>query len=357
MIYKIKMKKDDYFKISNKIISTNLEINDDEVTFEIEGGSYNILKRTNYDFKLIESLQSKIFRFLGRYGLLITGVMFLLSILYMNIYRVQSIEFNRETPINDDIEYRLKSSFRTLFCFDFCSLNYDDFSKDMRKKYFEYPFINVDCKNNVIHVYIANVDEINYNVESPLEGDIVAKKDGIVDVFYVYNGKSMVTKNKFVKAGEVLIEGNQKVSGLVMGTTYDKIEVEIPKRVREEVIAEEVSQYYDFSLFSMNFSLGKKQSFELYNKQENLVFNLFDFLSLKKIAETKKNAIIKTYSSVEAKKLTIKKIEDDFSSHQTNDLEKIVAITGTKEVEQEESYTFTFIVKKYESMGMFSSKE
>ena len=106
------MNKDDYFKISNKIISSNLSINDEEVTFEIEGGSYNILKRTNYEFKVMESLKSKILRFFSRYGLLITGVMLLLSILYMNIYRVNRIEFNRDTPINADIEYRLKSSFK-----------------------------------------------------------------------------------------------------------------------------------------------------------------------------------------------------------------------------------------------------
>lgn len=357
MIYKIKMNKDDYFKISNKIISSNLSINDEEATFEIEGGSYNILKRTNCEFKIIESMKSKILRFFSRYGLLMTGILFLLSLLYMNMYRVQRIEFNRDTPINADIEYRIKSSYKRLLCFDFCNINYKEFSKNMQKTYFEYPYINVSCRNNVISVYIANVDEANYNVAVPLEGDIVASKDGVVDTFYVYNGKSVVSKNKYVRAGDVLIEGNSCVRGMVLATTYDKMEIPVLKEMREEKITTEESKYYDLSVFNWNVSLGKKTSFELYQKEEDLVFNLFDFFSLKKIAETKKNVIIHTYSQKDAIEVAKKRIEEDFVSHQSNDLEHIISMTNTKITETEDSYIFTFIVKKYESIGVFRLKE
>ncbi|MDE6407824.1 MAG: sporulation protein YqfD [Anaeroplasmataceae bacterium] len=357
MIYKIKMNKDDYFKISNKIISRNLVINDDEVTFEIEGGSFNILKRTNYEFKIIESMKSKVLRFFSRYGLLITGILFLFSILYMNIYRVRKIEFNRETPINHEIEYRIKSSYKKLLCFDFCSLNYKEFSRDMQKTYFEYPFINVSCKNNVISVYIANVDEANYSIDTPVIGNIVAKKDGVVDVFYVYSGKSMVSKNKYVREGDLLIEGNNSVRGLVMATTYDKMEIEVSKKISLEQTTDETSSYYDLSLFNLNFSIGKKDTYDLFDKKEDPVFNLFDFFSLKKIAETKKNAIIKTYSMDTALEEAKKRIEEDFKAHMSNSLEKIIAITNIKTSETEDSYTFTFIVKKYESIGTLSAKE
>ncbi len=350
------MNKDDYFKISNKIISSNLSINDEEVTFEIEGGSYNILKRTNYEFKVIESLKSKIFRFFSRYGLLITGILFLVSILYMNIYRVSSIQFNRDTPINKEIEYRLKSSFKRLLCFDFCSLNYDEFSKDMQKMYFEYPYINVTSKNNTIQVYIANIDEANYTIDTPLEGNITAKKDGVIDSFYVYSGKSMVSKNKFVRKGDILIEGNTNVRGMVLATTYDKMELSIPKSERIEETTDETSRYYTLSLFNLNFSLGKKTSFELCHTKESLVFNVFDFFAIKKIEETKKNAIINTYSREEAKLMAQQKIKDDFIQHQSNSLEEILAITNTKTEETEDAYSFTFIVKKYESIGAFSLK-
>ncbi|MDE7213509.1 MAG: sporulation protein YqfD [Anaeroplasmataceae bacterium] len=227
----------------------------------------------------------------------------------------------------------------------------------MQKRYFEYPFINVSCKNNVISVYIANVDEANYTIDTPVVGDIVAKKDGVVDVFYVYSGKSMVAKNKYVRQGDILIEGNSTVRGLVMATTYDKMEIEVLKEIRSEELTESISNYYDVSLFNMNFSLGKKQTFDLYNRQESQVFNLFDFFSLKKIAETKKNAIIKTYSKDTALEEAKKRINEDFTAHMSNALEKIIAITNIKTEETEDSYKFTFIVKKYESIGALSLKE
>ncbi|MDE6047785.1 MAG: hypothetical protein K2F56_04060, partial [Anaeroplasmataceae bacterium] len=120
---------------------------------------------------------------------------------------------------------------------------------------------------------------------------------------------------------------------------------------------DETSSYYDLSLFNMNFSIGKKQTYDLFDKEESSVFNLFDFFSLKKIAETKKNAIIKTYSMDTALEEAKKRIEEDFDTHISNSLEKIIAITNTKTVETEDSYTFTFIVKKYESIGTLSVKE
>ena len=46
MGYKIKMKKSDFFKVNNRILASNIEIQDDDVIFDIELGSYNILKKT-----------------------------------------------------------------------------------------------------------------------------------------------------------------------------------------------------------------------------------------------------------------------------------------------------------------------
>ncbi len=353
MIYKIKMNKDDYFKISNKIISSNLIINDNEVTFEIEGGSYNILKRTNYQYKIIESISSKILRFLSNYGLLISGILFLLSILYMNTFRIEKIEFNRQTPINNDIEYRIKSCYKKLLCFNFCNLDFNKFTTDMQKKYFEYPYINIYKKNNSIFVYISDMDEINMDLEEVKEGNIIAKKDGIIDSFYVYNGINKVSKNKYVKKGDILIEGNSKSRGLILATTYDKINISIAKKINTYEVTKENQNYYNISLFNFDFNIGKKQDYIYSNSDENLLFNLFDLFSLKKIEETKKNAIIKEYNNITALEEAENKIEIDFLNHQNNSLEKIISMMNIKAEEDDDNFYFTFIVKKYESIGIY----
>lgn len=357
MIYKIKMKKTDFFKIHNKIVSSNLEIIDDDVIFEIEAGSFNILKKSNYDFKIVEGIKSRVSRLTARYGLVVCGILFLLSILYMNIYRISKIEFNRETPINDEVEYQIKSSYKTLFCFDFCNIDYDAFSKKLRRRYFEYPYINVSCQNNVISVYIADVDEATYNIEEFQEGNLVAEKDGIIDIFYVYNGKSLIAKNKHVKAGDILIEGNDKVGGVVMATTYDKLELTISKNETIYNLSSEKEDYYKIDFFNFSFNIAKDNEYQLSEKNENTIFNLFDFFTIKKIEDIKKDAIIKTYNLEEANSVALKMIEEDFNLHKTNDLEKIISITNLKTIENDDSYTFTFILKKYESIGVISSKE
>ena len=357
MIYKVKMLKDDYFKVSNKIIANNLVIDGEEVFFEIEGGSYNILKKTNYEFKLIESLASKIKIFIGKYYLVITGILFLLSILYLNIYRVKRIEFNRETPINNEIEYRLESSFKTLFCFNFCSLDYIEFSNEMKRTYFQYPYINISCKNNVISVYIAEIDEVNVDNNYALEGNIVAKKDGIVDIFYTYSGKTNVTKNKYVKQGDILIEGNTKVQGVVLATTYDKVSINIPKTVEIESISNQVQTYYNINLLNFDFDISKKEEYPLYEEDNQMIFNLFDVFTIKKIEEIKKNAIIKEYTQTEALDVATEEIYQNFAENQTINLEKIISLTNINAIEEEEQYVFTFIVKKYESIGEFVGYE
>lgn len=362
MIYKIKMNKEDYFKLNNKIVSANLEIDGEEVTFDVEGGSYHILKKSKYKYKLIESFQTKVVRFLSKNILLIVGVLFLLSILYINTYRVEKIAFNRQTPINDEIEYRISSSFKRLFCFDFCNLDYEDFSKRMRLSYPEYPYISVTCANNIISVDIYNYDDVNYPSHDDKCGDIIAVKDGIVDSFYVYNGQSNVEKNKYVKEGDVLISGNLetkfvKAGGLVMATTYDKVTLSIPKKEQTEILGDEKDDYYQFKLFNMELDIGKKNRFSLPKRTTSVLFNMFDWFQVKKIEDVEKNVIIKTYTLEEAEQEARCRIEDAFNDQKSSDLEKIMAMAATKQEETEDSYVFTYIVKKYESIGVFQEYE
>ena len=360
MIYKIKMSKQDYFKINNKIISNNLEIDGEDVFFEVESGSYQILKKSNYKFKIVESLQSRIIRFVSKNTLIIIGILFLFSILYINLYRVTRIDFNRETPINDEIEYKIRSSFKKLFFFDFCSLNYEKLSKELRVKYAEYPYIEVDFEHNVISVTIFNYDEVSYNNEGNVEGDVVAKKDGIIDLFYIYNGQNKVSKNQYVKSGDILISGAivekyVQASGLVMATTYDKVILSIPKSETISMATMDSEVYFQVNLFNMNFDVGKDNNYSNFDRNENITFNLFDFFSVKKIEDIKKNDIIVSYSYEEALNKAKETIEKDFSNRKINTLEKILDMASIKCDESEDKYTFTFIVKKYESIGMFRS--
>lgn len=351
MNYKIKMSKNDFFKINNKLLASNLEIEDDDVIFEVEAGSFNILKKTNYEFKVLESIGGKVKRLIKNYGLLFFGFLFLVSILYINSYRVSEIVFNRETPINEEIKNNLNESFKTLFCFNFTDIDFYEYSKELSHNYFEYPYINVEHKNNKVYVYIAEVNEVT-ELEKINKGNLISSKTGIVDNYYVYDGVSCVYKNKLVNAGDILIEGSS-AKGLVMGTTYERVNVTIKKEDTIYEYTDNFMEYYNVSFMKYDFNINKKEDFRQYDRENSIKFNLFDFFIIKKIVDFEKNAIIKTYSIEDGLKLAKNKIENDFYENSSNDLECIISITNIKTIENEDCFEYSFIVKSYESFGIY----
>ncbi|MGM9969454.1 MAG: sporulation protein YqfD [Anaeroplasma sp.] len=351
-MYKLSMKKSDFFKIHNKISTRSLSISEDEASFEVELGSLNIIKESGYEYKLEESLRTKITMFMKSYYMIIIGVAFLFSILYINSYRVNRIIFNIETPINKDIETEITSNYKRLFSYDFADIDYALLSKKLQKKYIEYPYIAVYSRNNNILVDIYKENE--YPSVSSIEyGNIIAKKDAIIDSYFIYNGTSHIYKNKYVKKGDILIEalGSNGGQGLILGYTYEKIEVDVPVSQNEYIKSEESIFFYSIEIFGNSFYINKKESFNLYEEKVSTSFNLFDIFKINKIEQCEKYAIIKENSINDAINIAEEKIIDAFKENVVSDLEKIVDIYPYSSKLINDKYHCTFIVKKVESIG------
>ena len=288
------MKKSDFFKVNNRLVVSNIVIEDDDVIFDIGVTSYNILKKTNYEYFVLESIRDSSKRLAKNYGAIFFGFIFMVFILYVNSFRVSEIVFNRETVINEPIKNSIEESYKTLLFFDFTDMDFSLFSKEISKKYFMYPYINVSKENNKIYVYIAEVNEVNLDTDIS-KGNLVSNKTGIVDNYYVYSGKNLVYKNKFVTENDILIEGTN-AKGLVMGTTYKKVVIEIKKEETLFEFSNKTSEYKELILFNKVYKIGKKDEFSHFDRLEDEKFNLFDFFIIKKIVESEKNGIIKKKS-------------------------------------------------------------
>ena len=361
MKYKIIMSKNDFFKIHNRIATSNLEINKDDVTFEVELGSLNILKESGYSYHLVDSFRIKLKEFMNKYYLLVFGILLVFSILYINSYRVNKIIFNTKTPINSKIEAAIEENYKKIFTFNFSNLNYTEFSKSLRAKYVEYPYINVYNKNNDILVDIYTYND-NYPIENKgsSTGDIIATKDGVVDNIYVYNGCSLVSKNKYVKKGDILISGtinnNFVVSkGLVLGYTFEKAVISIPKEEKVEVLTGNTQSYFDISIANFKFSINKENEYSLYEYEYKTKFNIFDFFSIKEIEEYEKNDIIKENTQDLAIEIGKEKLITDFEACRISDQEYIVDVKPYHIIENKDDYEITYILKKYESLGVFQA--
>ncbi len=361
MTYKIIMNKNDFFKIHNRIAAKNLEIKEEEVKFEVELGSLSVLKESGYPYHLVDSLRIKLQFFIKQYYLVLIGVLFLFTLLYINSYRVNAIKFNMTTPINSSIESRIRQSFKRLFCFNFSNLNYNAFSKSLRLEYVEYPYIEVYSKNNNIMVEIYSYDDKYPNkIDNLSAGNIIAKKDGIIDSYYIYNGNSLISKNKYVKKGDILISGDLNGNtvtskGLVMAYTYEKVNLDIAKKEKLEVETENTQRYYQVCFFNNGFSINKKGNYALLNRSEKNVFNVFDVFYVKKIEEIEKNAIIKENDESTAIEKAEKIVRTSFDENKVNENEKIVDLMTYSVKETEDSFSITFILKKLESIGEFQT--
>ena len=293
MKYNIQMKADDFFKIHNKIKSENVEIKDKQVTFNINMESYKTLKKSGYKFKIVDNLNNKIKGFFIRYYIVLIGILYVFSIIYIDSYRISGIKFNKETPINKEIEHIIKDNYKRLLWFDYCSLDYDELSIKLRQKYSSYPYINVYEQNNEIIVEIFNYDEKFNNEIKNIVGSVVAKKDAVVDLIYVYSGTSNVYKNKYVKKGDVLISENltsdTKVSakGLIMGYTYEMVNLSINKENKSYTITNNENVYHKVNFCSLGFNVGKgkNESFEFCDYEYEKIFNIYNLLTIERVTE------------------------------------------------------------------------
>ena len=321
--------------------------------------SYKILKKCGYRFKITDNINNRIKGFFVRYYIVLIGLLFTFSILYIDSYRVSDIIFNKETEINNDIEKIIKKNYKKLLWMDYCNINYNELALQLRKKYSSYPYINVYEKNNEILVEIFSYDEKYEGKIDNVFGNIVAKKDAIIDTAYIYSGTSNVYKNKYVKKGDILISGNilddiiVSAKGLIMGYTYELIEITIPKKYNKYETTDNLSSYHKVNFLSVGFNIGKKESFEYYDLTTEDIFDLYGIFTIEKVIESKKIVEEFTMSKKEAEDEALRIVDENFNEMKSNDKEMICNKLIYKIEENPADFKVFVLVKAYESLGVF----
>ncbi len=351
---KIRMIKSDFFRIHNKIESKNVEIDNDYSIFEIDYNELKKIKKQKIPYEILETNSTKLKLFLKNYYLLLIGIVIVFFIIYINSFRVDTIEFSEDTPINQSIEKRIDESLVTLFCFKFSNIDYDKLTIKLQNEYIEYAYIGVEQKNNKIFVTISK-NEI-YDLEYKESGSIYSKTDAIVESFYALNGETLLYNNKFVKKGELLIKDVGKgARGYILGTSYKKIVQNIPKK-EEKIVYNNVNNFKKISIFGYDIKIGNDEESNYINK-EYTKFNLFSIFQIKEIEECKKNAIIIENSLADARSIAIENINNDFKSKQILTIERIDNIYERNYDETDDYYIFTHIVKMTSSIGEFIKED
>lgn len=361
MKYQVTMIKSDFFKIYKKIKTTDVSVKDESVIFNTDKESLKIIKDSNYNYILENKIKNKAYYYLRKYKFIFIGLLFFISIIYINNYRYENIIFNIDSPINEVLRNDIINKTKNLFFFKFIDLDYNSYSQSLKQQYPEYPYIDVYIKANNIYIDIYNY-ESNIETKSTTYGHIISKYDGIIDTYYIYNGISKVYKNKYVKKGDILIDSNMnnsyvESSGLILGYTYQKLDISIAKYHKNNDLTGNFTSYYKLNLFDLTIDIAKNDNYLTYLEESSNIFNFFSFFSIKKCIEKEKYDIIEELTYDEALILAKSEIENDFTSNKTVDLEKLTDLVLYNSSIDSNYYNFTFIAKKYVSFGEFKILE
>ena len=359
-IFNVVMKKSVFFKHTDQIVASSIKVVDNQVSFKTDSITKKYFDDNKIPYKLENNLVKKFTQALYLNITLIISLLIFIMVLYINSFRVSEIKFNGEFVINDKIKNKIEEKYVHFLSFNFIDVDYEKLSKELRLMYPNYEWINAYKDGNNIVVNINNLDDkLKDNVLS--DGDIIAKKDGVISTFRVFNGKNLVSNNLYVKKGDVLISGtNEDMSktearGQVLAYTYEEITITVDKEVTEIKESSNKYSYKQIILFGKSFSIGKKNKYESYKTNRKLIFNLFNFFKIYKIEEIELYDIINTYDYEKATIVAKNIIENNFNENKTLEEEKIVRLELLNYKEDSDSFTFKFLTKKLESIGEFKS--
>ena len=354
MTYQVTLDYDDYFKCSNSIKAEKIEILGDSILFYTDEESLKYLNDNNICYMVHEDKKTKKKKMTLHFGGVVFGLIFVAFLLIMNFYRVSEIKFSGIYPINDAIGKMIEDGYKSILVFDFHSNNYEDLSHKVRMAFKEYEWISIAKNGSIIEVNIEPTKTQEYpNVLIP-EGNIVAKKDGVVSQFIAFDGKLLVEDNMYVKAGDILIEGKVLgARGYVLAYTYEEIMIKVPKSLNSKEFTGKSNKYYEVEIFNRAFPFLKESNFVDKEIVSSHIFTIPYLLRINKIVEYEKDDIIYVYDKDEAVEYAKSMVEASFENAKILPEEKIVLQEVLLTNENEDFFQITLMVKKEESIGEF----
>ncbi|MEG1149926.1 MAG: sporulation protein YqfD [Bacilli bacterium] len=319
---------DDYYKFIKKLQAINIYVleikyHKKQIYLKIEYQYFNKVTKylISYKFKKIKEMGIyNIKAILKKYYIFLIAFIFglvLFFILSNLIIKVNVIHDNKEirdlitTELNDiNIKpLRFKKSFKDL----------EKIKKYLLNKYPDkLDWLEIEVDGMVYNVLIE--ERIITNIEKNDNiCDVIAKKDGTITKFKVFNGTSLIAINDYVKKGDILISSKTLLneeekrsvcaSGEVYAYTWYTVNVSIP--FKEEIRKKTGKKKYNI-VFNKNGNKKRllKNRFNSYDSSYKTLLSFFDYSFLLETEyETKK--IIEEHDEEEALKIALKKANDN----------------------------------------------
>ena len=244
------MKLNDFLKEQPR--GKNFHIKDDEIFYSPK----KELKDYIFFFK---------YCFLKKYLLLIIGIILGIFIVIINSLRVREIRINGYFPINESLKDDIKKESKNILGIKFLKKDIIDLNQKIRSKYNMYEWISIEKIGNVLYVKITKEPTYPKIEDNSTNEPILARNDGIIKFFLIYHGTNMVTYNKSVKKGDIIIDNklyDGKIvnpRGLVIAEIFQNSYITIPKKETVKNLTGRVKKQKEINLFGWKIKFGKNK--------------------------------------------------------------------------------------------------
>lgn len=333
----------------------NISLNDETITFYIN----KLPKDINNDSIIIHDRFKNYFSKIIKTKWLFIVSMFIIIFLFVtsNLF-VREIRFSNENTYSYVVYHDVKKYLKNIGPLYYINENLNDISNDLRKKYFSYEYIGIRKKGSIIYIDIEPFFEYpNINKDNDKPCDLVSAVDGKIVGIELKNGVTLVNINQIVNKGDLLVSGNLNyhtnpndltslvhASGSVIIEYAEYKKIIIPKNVKYKMFEEEENPFLE--LVINNKVIGKNRlnlNEEVLVK--NNVFNMIDVLKINFVRKYKSYEYEYNISFNDAKIIAEEQIFSKFLFEKINEKECIKFIKYIKSDEQEENFSFYYLVK------------
>lgn len=370
----IKIKKKDLPKI-NKLFTYKVKIikqSDNDYYLEIKEEDLKDLNNIDYEFISYTGIK-RIKQIIRTHVSIFIGIIIFILIIYLNTLTIREITFSASTNDNGKIKEIIEKNFYSILGVDFFNDDVNEINFLLRKEFSHFEWISIDKIGSRIHVTVLEPSIINKQVEKISGyGDLVAKKDGIIQRYQVKHGVVLIEQNQFVREGQVLVSGNLRhnnydessfyipAEGKVYAEVWYTEEIKVPKKITKSEYTGKIKTNKSISLFGLNIKYkGSKVKFANYDKEEKYDFiRIFSFelpIGIKYVHYLEKDDIINVYDKDSAYDYAKSKINSKMSNS-FREGDKILAIDLISFEEKETEFTFTFFVRTYEDIAQFQRR-
>lgn len=363
--YYVEMPYNDFLEIE-KIKMHNVSRKEEVMTFTTNKKGILSLKNKEECIKIIDRKQ-KLIRSLFVIHLPTTISLFLIFILLLISSKyVREITFDNADYYDYEVYQTINEHLVKKGPFYELDIDLNDLGRILRTTYQQYAYIGIKKTGAKLIVEIATQEVPNVTKQNDnTPGDIIAKYDAYIEGIETKKGAVLVMTSQSVKKGSLLISGNinykinpsdltklVRADGLILGKVAEYKEYKIKKTNYIYDYSSNVKKYYELNLFGRIIKTKNNNVIEGY-KRKTALLSLFNLINLNKVEEYEEVKLLITYDEKNALSYAKSKIYLDFNLSKISSKEYVESIELIKKVENDDAYSFIFLVKSLRNIGEF----